>query len=89
MSSGDRKDPAEFIMHSAGNNQHIDFRELTAAEFEAFWRVGCFGGFLTGREAARRLVRLGRGTIIFTSASESLRGKPGYALSLLPKPGCA
>jgi NAD(P)-dependent dehydrogenase (short-subunit alcohol dehydrogenase family) len=31
------------------------------------------------REAARRLVPLGRGTLIFTGASASLRGKPGYA----------
>ena len=54
---------------TAGNNQRIDFRELTAQQFEDFWRVGCFGGFLVGREAARRLVPLGRGTVIFTGAS--------------------
>ena len=32
-----------------------------------------------GREAARRLVPLGRGTVIFTGASASIRGKPGFA----------
>jgi NAD(P)-dependent dehydrogenase (short-subunit alcohol dehydrogenase family) len=52
---------------------------MTAQQFEDFWRTGCFGGFLVGREAARRLVPLGRGTIIFTGASASLRGKPGFA----------
>jgi NAD(P)-dependent dehydrogenase (short-subunit alcohol dehydrogenase family) len=87
MSPGDRKDPADLIVYNAGNNQHINFRDLTAAEFEAFWRVGCFGGFLAGREAARRLVPLGRGTIIFTGASASLRGKPGYAHFAAAKAG--
>ena len=57
------------------------------AEFERCWRVGCFGGFLAGREAARHLVPLGRGTIIFTGASASLRGKPGYAHFAAAKAG--
>jgi NAD(P)-dependent dehydrogenase (short-subunit alcohol dehydrogenase family) len=43
------------------------------------WRVACFGGFLVGREAARRLVPMGRGTVLFTGASASMRGKPGFA----------
>jgi NAD(P)-dependent dehydrogenase (short-subunit alcohol dehydrogenase family) len=69
----------DLVAYNAGNNRRIDFREMTAQQFEDFWRVGCFGGFLIGREAARRLVPLGRGTVILTGASASLRGKPGYA----------
>ena len=65
----------------------MDFRELSAELFERFWRVGCFGGFLVGREAARRLVPLRRGTVIFTGASASLRGKPGYAQFAAAKAG--
>jgi NAD(P)-dependent dehydrogenase (short-subunit alcohol dehydrogenase family) len=61
-----------------GGNQRIDFRELSAADFEAFWRVGCFGGLLVCREAAPRLAPLGHGKIIFTGASASLGGKPGF-----------
>jgi NAD(P)-dependent dehydrogenase (short-subunit alcohol dehydrogenase family) len=79
MSPGEGFDPVDLVVSNAGNNQKIDFRELTAAQFEDFWRVGCFSGFLVGREAARRLVPLGRGTIIFTGASASIRGKPGFA----------
>jgi NAD(P)-dependent dehydrogenase (short-subunit alcohol dehydrogenase family) len=71
--------PVDLIVSNAGNNQRIDFRELTAQQFEDFWRVGCFSGFLVGREAARRLLPLGRGTVIFTGASASIRGKPGFA----------
>jgi NAD(P)-dependent dehydrogenase (short-subunit alcohol dehydrogenase family) len=79
MSPGDGREPVDLVVSNAGNNQKIDFREISAAQFEDFWRVGCFSGFLVGREAARRLVPLGRGTIIFTGASASIRGKPGFA----------
>lgn len=87
MVPGEGLAPADLVVFNAGNNQRIDFRELTARAFEEFWRVGCFSGFLVGREAARRLVPLGRGTVIFTGASGSLRGKPGYAQFAAAKAG--
>ncbi len=80
-------DPLDLVAYNAGNNRKLDFRELSAEMFEDFWRVGCFGGFLVGREAARRLVPLGRGTILFTGASGSLRGKPGFAHFAAAKAG--
>jgi NAD(P)-dependent dehydrogenase (short-subunit alcohol dehydrogenase family) len=79
--------PADAVVYNAGNNQLIDFRTLSAEQFEDFWRIGCFAGFLVGREAARRLVPLGRGTVLFTGASGSLRGKPGYAHFAAAKAG--
>jgi NAD(P)-dependent dehydrogenase (short-subunit alcohol dehydrogenase family) len=87
ISPGAGLEPADLAVFNAGNNQLIDFRKLTAEQFEQFWRVGCFGGFLVGREAARRMVTLGRGTIIFTGASASLRGKPGFAHFAAAKAG--
>jgi len=81
------REPADLVVFNAGNNRRIDFREISAELFEEFWRVGCFGGFLVGREAARRLVPLGRGTVIFTRASASLRGKPGFAQFAAAKTG--
>lgn len=77
----------DFIVFNAGINRQIGFRDLTAAQFEEFWRICCFGGFLVGREAARHLVPLGRGTVIFTGASASLRGKAGYAQFAAAKAG--
>jgi NAD(P)-dependent dehydrogenase (short-subunit alcohol dehydrogenase family) len=79
MAPGTGFEPANLVAYNAGVNQKIDLRELSAEAFEEFWRIGCFGGFLVGREAARRLVPLGRGTVLFTGASASLRGKPGFA----------
>lgn len=83
----EQQNPADLVVFNAGNNHRIDFRELSAEMFEDFWRVGCFGGFLVGREAARRMVPLGRGTVIFTGASASLRGKPGFAQFSAAKAG--
>ncbi|WFU09087.1 SDR family NAD(P)-dependent oxidoreductase [Rhizobium sp. CB3090] len=80
-------DPPDFVVFNAGINRHIGFRGITAAEFEEFWRICCFGGFLVGREAARHLVPLGRGTVIFTGASASLRGKAGFAQFAAAKAG--
>lgn len=87
MNPGPGREPADVIVSNAGNNARIDFTQLTAAQFEDFWRVGCYSGFLVGREAARRLTPLGRGTVIFTGASGSLRGKPGYAHFAAAKAG--
>jgi NAD(P)-dependent dehydrogenase (short-subunit alcohol dehydrogenase family) len=87
MAPGDGLAPADLVVFNAGNNQRIDFRELSAELSEDFWRVGCFAGFLVGREAARRLAPIGRGTVIFTGASASLRGKPGYAQFAAAKAG--
>jgi short-subunit dehydrogenase len=41
--------------------------------------MGCFAGFLCGREVARRMVARERGTILFTGATASLRGSAGFA----------
>jgi NAD(P)-dependent dehydrogenase (short-subunit alcohol dehydrogenase family) len=87
MAPGARREPASVVVFNAGNNQHIAFREVEAKLFEDFWRVGCFAGFLVGREAARRLAPLGRGTVIFTGASGSLRGKSGFAQFAAAKAG--
>src|SRR5258705_9685108 len=87
MSPGAGLDPLDLVAYNAGNNRKLDFRELSAEMFEDFWRVGCFGGFLGGRQAARRLVPLGRGTVLFTGASVRLRGKPGFAHFAAAQPG--
>ncbi len=87
MAPSEGRDPADAVVFNAGNNQVIDFRSLTAEQFESFWRVGCFGGFLVGREAARRMAPLARGTVIFTGASGSLRGKSGFAHFAAAKAG--
>ncbi len=49
--------------------------------------MACYAGFLTGREAARRMLVHGRGSIFFTGATASVRGGSGYAAFAAAKAG--
>jgi NAD(P)-dependent dehydrogenase (short-subunit alcohol dehydrogenase family) len=77
----------DLVVFNAGNNVRHDFRTMPAELFEQTWRIATFGGFLVGREAARRLTPLGKGTIIFTGATASLRGKPPFTAFASAKAG--
>jgi len=77
----------ELVAYNAGNNAMKDVLEMDAAFFEETWRVACFGGFLVGREAARRMVAQRRGTLLFTGASASLRGRPPFGAFASAKAG--
>ena len=68
----------DVAVYNAGNNTPGSVTEMEASYFEHAWRVCCFGGFLFGREAARRMLPRG-GTLLFTGASASLRGRAGFA----------
>jgi len=68
----------DLAIYNAGNNTPGRILEMEADYFEKSWRVVCYGGFLFGREALRRMVPRKRGTILFTGASASLRGRAGY-----------
>jgi len=67
------------VLYNAGNNAIIPFAQLDAETFESFWRVGCFGGFLTAERAIPILKAQGEGSLFFTGASGSLRGKSNFA----------
>jgi NAD(P)-dependent dehydrogenase (short-subunit alcohol dehydrogenase family) len=66
----------DLVVYNAGNAAMGMLDDMEAAYFEQVWRVGCFGGFLVGREAVRRMLPAERGTVIFTGATASLRGRP-------------
>jgi NAD(P)-dependent dehydrogenase (short-subunit alcohol dehydrogenase family) len=68
----------DVAVYNVGNNTPGMLTEMDADYFEHAWRVCCFGGFLFGREAARRMLPLG-GSLLFTGASASLRGRAGFA----------
>jgi NAD(P)-dependent dehydrogenase (short-subunit alcohol dehydrogenase family) len=77
----------DLVVFNAGNNVRHDFRTMPADLFEQTWRVATFGGFLVGREAVRRLAPSGKGTILFTGATASLRGKPPFTAFASAKAG--
>jgi NAD(P)-dependent dehydrogenase (short-subunit alcohol dehydrogenase family) len=71
-------DDLDLAIYNAGNNMPGRIIDMEADYFENSWRVGCFGGFLFGREAVRRMVPKGAGTLLFTGASASLRGRAKF-----------
>lgn len=79
--------PVEAAIYNAGNNMPGDLRTMEAEYFERCWRIACFGGFLFGREAARRMAP--RGAAPFSSREPALRcaGSRISPRSRRPRPG--
>ena len=75
--------PIEVLVFNIGANAPGSILDETARRYFKLWEMGCFAGFLNGREVARRMVaRPGeghKGTIIFTGATASLRGGANFA----------
>lgn len=79
--------PLEVVVFNIGANVRFPIVETTARVFTKVWEMACFAGFLTGREAARILAPRGRGTLIFTGATASIRGREGFAAFAAAKAG--
>jgi len=71
--------PVEVCLFNAGANVKSPLIETSARIFFKAWELACYAGFLTGREAARYMMPRGRGTILFTGATASIRGGSGFA----------
>jgi NAD(P)-dependent dehydrogenase (short-subunit alcohol dehydrogenase family) len=71
--------PIEVAVFNVGGNVRLPIREMTARVYYKAWEMGCFAGFLMGREVAKVMVPRGHGTILFTGATASLRGGAGFA----------
>lgn len=79
--------PLEVMVFNIGANVRFGIRETTARVFTKVWEMACFAGFLAGREAAKAMVPRGRGTILFTGATASVRGRDGFAAFAAAKHG--
>lgn len=73
--------PIEVLVFNIGANVPCSILDETARKFFKIWEMACLGGFLNGREVAKRMVtRSGRAqTILFTGATASLRGASHFA----------
>ena len=70
--------PPDVVIYNASARARGPLVELDPAAVQQALQVGAFGGFLVAQEAARRMVPRGRGAILFTGASASVKG---YKLS--------
>ncbi len=87
VAHADKNGALTLALHNAGGNRFDAFLDLPREGFEQLWREHTLGGFLIGREVARRMLPRGQGTILFTGASGSLRGKAGFAAFAAAKAG--
>lgn len=71
--------PIEVAVFNIGANVRFGITDTTARVYTKVWEMGCFAGFLMGRETARVMLPRGRGTILFTGATASLRGREGFS----------
>ena len=67
----------EAVVFNVGNNRPLAFDDLNEEVFEDFWRTCTLSGFLTAKAALPVLEAQG-GSLLFTGASASLRGRPGF-----------
>ena len=71
--------PIEVAVFNIGANVRFDVTETTERVYRKVWEMGALAGFLMGREVAKVMLPRGRGTILFTGATASLRGGAGFA----------
>jgi len=69
----------EVCLFNAGSNVNKPLVDTGSDLFLKAWQLACYSGFLVGREAAKYMTARGRGTILFTGATASLRGGKGFA----------
>lgn len=75
------------VVFNIGTWDRAGILDISDELFERAWRTGCFAGFLVGRAAAASMLQHGRGTIIFSGATGSIRGGGGFAAFAVPKFG--
>ncbi len=71
--------PLDVVVFNIGGNVRFGITDTTERVYRKVWEMGALAGFLVGREAARAMLPRGRGTILFTGATASLRGAAGFA----------
>lgn len=75
------------VIFNVGANVPMSILDTSSKKFHKIWEMGCFAGFLTGREAARAMLPRKRGSIIFTGATASLRGGANFSAFASAKHG--
>ena len=71
--------PLEVVVFNIGANVWFPVTGTTTQVYTKVWEMAALAGFLTGREAARVMTPRGRGTVLFTGATASVRGRDGFS----------
>lgn len=79
--------PIEVSVFNIGANVRFSITQTTPRVFRKVWEMACFAGFLMGHEVSPRMLARGRGTILFTGATASVRGANGFSAFASAKHG--
>jgi NAD(P)-dependent dehydrogenase (short-subunit alcohol dehydrogenase family) len=71
--------PIDVAVFNIGANVRFNVTDTTERVYRKVWEMGALAGFLMGREVAKVMIPRGRGTILFTGATASLRGSAGFS----------
>ncbi len=71
--------PVDVLVHNAGSGTFGSFLDTKPETFEQAWRINALGLLLCGQEAVKDMLNAGRGAVIVTGATASLRGGAGFA----------
>ena len=71
--------PIEVAVFNIGANVRFDVVDTTERVYRKVWEMGALAGFLMAREVAKVMLPRGRGSILFTGATASLRGGAGFS----------
>jgi NAD(P)-dependent dehydrogenase (short-subunit alcohol dehydrogenase family) len=75
------------VVYNASGRVRGPITGLDPEEVRKTIMVTCYGGFLVGQAAAKRMIKAGRGTILFTGASASIKGFANSAAFAMGKLG--
>ena len=75
----ERLAPLAVAVHTAGGNEPAPFLQVSEEQFTRHWREHALGGYQLAQAALPLLLQHGGGSLFFTGASASLRGKAMFA----------
>ena len=71
--------PLDVMVFNIGANVWFPITETTTRVYTKVWEMAALSGFLAGRESARVMSPRNEGTILFTGASASVRGRSHFS----------
>jgi NAD(P)-dependent dehydrogenase (short-subunit alcohol dehydrogenase family) len=79
--------PPEVLVYNAGAFHMGDVLEIRPDDFERCWKANCAGALVAAQAVLPAMLDAGRGSILFTGATASLRGAARFAALAVGKAG--
>jgi NAD(P)-dependent dehydrogenase (short-subunit alcohol dehydrogenase family) len=79
VAEANRLAPLTIAVHNAGGNEPAPFLQVSEESFTRHWREHALGAYQLAQAAIPILLEHGGGSLFFTGASGSLRGKANFA----------